>query len=331
MQIILIVDGSNLAHRCRHVFHLSYQNIDVSVTYGFIRTLWSTMQKYDPMVVIVCWDGGAPQYRYDRCPTYKRRDHTDDPDYPVFLDQVMELQDVLPILGVLSVRRKQIEADDLMYHAAAMLDGKKVIMTTDQDLYQAVVNDYAGNIVVYSPTKELEITRDNFEKEVGVKPTEFLVYRSLVGDSSDNIPGCKGIGPKTAMELLVAYKSSPTAMVNTARGIGDPAAPKMSKSVAEKLIAFGHQGFSDMFVTMRLDRDMCGARRALLEAFDAWEVYQHSEVVGFLKQYAFASLIDVDFYRSFKGLRDPSEFLKDVSSIRMPSVPPTRVSSEVTQ
>jgi len=323
---VLIVYGNNLAHRCRHVYYLSYQGVDTSVRFGLLRVLTSTVARlkisdYAPEIVVVCWDGGPPQYRYDRCPTYKKRDRSDDPDYDVFLEQLVELRLILgEAFGVVSVQHSGIEADDLMYHAANMLDvgGHKIIYTGDKDLYQAVVNDPSGQTVVLD-TKANLITRDNFtEFSDGIPMEQWMDYRAMVGDSSDGYPGIHGVGPKTAAKLLTTYKTH-TGIVNAANDRGDPNLPQMSSSVASKERQFGFKGFQDGFATMRLDIDRCGAKRVLLEAFNSWKPCDINAVRQYIRKYMMISLMEDGSYRAFDGLQSPLEYMAE--GLRMPVVP----------
>jgi DNA polymerase-1 len=316
----LIVDGNNLAHRCRHVFQTSYQSHDTSVRYGFLRVLLTKIRDLDPNIVVVCWDGGVPQFRYERCKTYKRRDRSDDPDYDVFLEQMVEVRQLLrKVCGVVSVMSKGLEADDLMYHAAQLLDvDTKTILTGDKDMYQAVANDKTGRTQVLS--KDTLITRENFEEHSdGVPMESWMDYRTMVGDSSDGYPGIVGVGPVNAKKLLDIY-GTPTAIVNAANGVGDPNLPEMTPAMAEKVRRFGLKGFQDGHAVMRLDKDRFGARRILQRAFNEWTPCIPHEVRAYLTKYMCVSLVEGGMYRLFTNLVSPADYM--VEGLRMPVVPP---------
>lgn len=317
---LLIVDGSNLAHRCRHVFSLSYKGLDVSVLYGFLRTLYSVMQTYDPTAVIVCWDGGVPAFRYQAIPTYKRHTHADDPSYPDFLDQLDQLGELLPTMGVLSLRRRGTEADDLMYAAAAMLPtAQVVIMTTDRDLYQALA---LPHVRIYNPSKEEEVTRETFEAvSDGVKYFEWTLYRAMVGDSSDGVPGVVGVGHKKALALLrsIDHAYSFVTIVTKAQRTLEGVEIGISKSDAQKLVACGIEGFANTLKATALAYDRCGARLAVWEALPFWTPCEVEAVRGFLASLAFVSLMEPEFYRLFGKLQSPQRWFVGMG-LRYPRV-----------
>jgi 5'-3' exonuclease len=287
----------------------------------------STLRQWDDVVcVIVCWDDGIPQHRFDRMPSYKsnrERSPEEQEEYSVIKEQMEELHEFLPSLGVCSVRKNGCEADDLIWSACRMLDADylKVVVSNDADLLQCVRYD----TVVHSPIKKVEINLENFKDEVGVQPKEYLTYKCMVGDSSDNIPGCYGVGDKTAVKLIEEYGNSPSNLINVATGKNPEAVP-MAKGVAGKLEKFGLKGFMDTMATIRLDWDLCGARLSLLGHFADWEEYNAKDVSDFLKRFAFISLQDREFYTVFKPLRSPEGLLMDVMEhgLRMPVIAPER-------
>lgn len=317
MRTVLIVDGSNVAYRARHAYNLSYRGVDTSVVYGFLRILWSELGLRDCDAVVVCWDGGTPGHRLEACPGYKQhRDHSDDPEYPDFIRQVRELQSLLPMLGVCSVRRRFVEADDLMYHAACLLCGNELfVLTTDSDLYQAVLT--IPDVTVVSG--DLIVTRQNFENVTEVRSDwmTWMTYRCMVGDSSDGLVGVPGIGHKRAIEILKQYGNNPVSIVNAASGHG----PKsMVGANADRISAFGIDGFRRMFRTIRLDKDLCGARSALLREFERWRPVEAEEVREYLHSYALVSLMEPAFYRSFACLVGPMECVGNLSELRVPKI-----------
>ena len=293
----LIVDGANLAHRARHAYSLSYQGQDTSVTYGVMRMLGALVKYYNPASVIFAWDGGTPGFRRRLVPSYKsKRKHDDDPTWDMFIYQVQELEHILPYAGVLQVRRAGIEADDLMAQAAQMLIGKNLIVSTDTDMLQCV-ND---NTSVLRPGKK-DVTYDakNFEKLVGFPVYKYVLGKVLQGDSSDNVPGVLGIGPKTVVKLLQNDN------------VLEAATPKM-RSRIEAFISDGH--YNSAYSVMDLSADHTGARLALLDA--PWRKAHAKRLTKWCMDHGFVSIIEAFSLSIFGSLQEP-EFAWDG---RMPLV-----------
>lgn len=198
MKLTLLIDGNNMAYRAKYAYDLSPCGKDVSVVYGSVRMLQALVKRYKPESVIYCWDGGTPDFRRRLVPGYKaHRKHKDDPTYPEFILQLQELQDILPHFGVLSVFRRGMEADDLLYHASRLLVGDSMIVTSDDDLLQAV----SERTCVLKPggkRDDVVYTLDNMD----IDPQHFAEWKALQGDSSDNILGIAGVGPKTATKII---------------------------------------------------------------------------------------------------------------------------------
>lgn len=243
-----IIDGNNMAHRARHSYSLSYRGVDTSVTFGVMSMLRALIKTHRPHSLVMCWDGGTPLYRKELVPSYKdNRDRSDDGTYHEFVSQLKELQEILPYFGIMSLYRRGIEADDLMYHASRMLEADDiVIVTTDGDLLQAVNEQ----VSVLKPKKNGEelVTVENFMQMVsGVRVEQYLSWRVCQGDSSDNIPGIPGVGPKTAWKIVC----------------GD----RLSDKIQSNLNTFISSGvYDDSKMCMDLQYDRCGARDVILNS-----------------------------------------------------------------
>lgn len=319
---VLIIDANNMVHRCRHAMKpLSTAGKDVTIIYGFLKSLIAEMRRYDPVSVIVCWDGGIPAFRREVIPEYKmsRKDKDKDPTWPAVMAQMDELREILPKFGVVSVMRKDIEADDLMHHASGMLGcDRVVIVTTDMDMYQSI----SPHVMIHSPVKDIEVTFYNFEKTTEVPWGRWLLYRLLTGDSSDNVRGIKGVGHKTALQIMdipgmLTFYDLLTSAIN--KDIRIPTA------IRESLVELGYAGYTNLAKVVFLLFDNTGARRAVLDEILLWEPFDSAAVVRYMKSNAFVSLMDPEVYNMFAKMLPPMDLLgKDIHSKRFPTVPPRR-------
>ena len=210
---VLIVDGLNLYLRAFAVNGaLNDNGVPVGGLTGFLRSLAYAIREVNPTRVIVVYDGqGGSQRRRKIHPDYKAnrkpgkritrwdafKNATEEKDaMKIQFSRLIEYLDFLPI-NVISIDK--IEADDtIAYIAHTLLDEDVTILSADQDFLQ-LVNE---RITVWSPTKKKFYTPRMVEADYGVPAHNFLMYKVLMGDKSDNIEGVKGLGPKKLPKIV---------------------------------------------------------------------------------------------------------------------------------
>jgi DNA polymerase-1 len=214
--LLLLVDGHSLAFRSFYAFSkggagglATREGVPTSVTYGFLKALLDTCDGLRPQGVTVAFDTGEPTFRHERDPSYKA--HREEAPEAFFQD-LANLQEILrdcldlPLCSV-----KGYEADDVLgtlARQAAAAGWRVRILSGDRDLFQLVddADDIAvlylgGGPSVRSAGPTL-VDAAAVEARLGVPPHEVVDLKALTGDSSDNIPGVRGVGPKTAVTLL---------------------------------------------------------------------------------------------------------------------------------
>lgn len=312
--MILLIDGNNMAYRALYKFNLSNNGKDVSVTFGVFRMIISIIKRHHPQSVVVAWDGGVPAYRRALLPQYKAHRKKDDRDWEDVYRQMNELCDyALPMCGIMTLRQAHTEADDLLAVASRMASDRPYIVSMDDDLLQCV--DKRTSVI--KPLKGIVVTSHNFKKEIGVLPEDYLLYKTLVGDGSDNIPGVKSIGPKTAAKLVAVWDNYPD-LFNPKALSSRPNALNMRQYGSLK--AVGADAFWTMYDVMDLSYDRVGAHKVIYDS-----VYHHFDAKR-LKRYfmrnAFVSLVGGDVMRVFDSLRAP-----EFRECRHPVVPVVRRSA----
>lgn len=297
----LIIDASNMGHRARYSYSLSYKGRDTSVSYGVLRMTMAAIKEVRPQSVIMCFDGGTPKFRVAACQSYKsNRKHggEEDPTYVEFVRQMNELQRMLPYFGIMAVRRAGIEADDLMYHAAEMLE-RSVIVTNDDDLLQAVSEKTA--VMRSTKSKSNLVTLENFKEHAGFDWESFLLAKAIIGDSSDNVPGVKGVGPVLTQKIFAEGWMNLNVLPHALMGR------------VQRWLETDYQHVMDV-IDLRLDRT--GARYVLLNA--PWQPYNGKLVYKYLMDNAFNSLMEAgSLGGTFGALRQP-EFDRD--AMRCPRI-----------
>ncbi len=213
---LLLIDGHSLAFRSFYAFSkkgeggLSTKDgFPTSVTYGFLKSLLDNCKSIEPKGVTIAFDTAEPTFRHKEDPNYKaNRDVAPD----VFFQDLDQLEEILiESLNLSICKAPGYEADDVLGTLAndAAENGWSVrILSGDRDLFQ-LVDDKRDIAVLYmgggpyaksgNPTL---IQEDGVRAKLGVNPNKVIDLKALTGDSSDNIPGVKGVGPKTAINLL---------------------------------------------------------------------------------------------------------------------------------
>jgi DNA polymerase-1 len=220
--IFILVDGHSLAFRSYFAFAKSRDGglrtttgIPTSVCFGFLKSLLEVMAAHDPQYMAIAFDLATPTFRHEADETYKagRAETPED-----FIPDIKNLQELLTYLNLPAITAPGFEADDVLGTLAnkASAAGYQVkILTGDRDLFQLVETEKQIS-VLYLSTDELrrsgkgksqEYGPEEVKAKLGILPQQVIDYKALCGDKSDNIPGVKGIGDKTALQLLEAYNS----------------------------------------------------------------------------------------------------------------------------
>jgi len=217
--MLLLVDGHSLAFRSFYAFSKggegglsTKEGVPTSVTYGFLKALLDNCRGLAPQGVVIAFDTAEPTFRHEADEAYKA--HRDEaPEH--FFQDLNNLQRILQeALDIPLCMAPGYEADDVLGTLAnrAANDGWRVrILSGDRDLFQ-LVDDQRDIAVLYmgggpyaKNSGPVEMRREGVVSKLGVTPEEVVDLKALTGDSSDNIPGVKGVGPKTAINLLKAY------------------------------------------------------------------------------------------------------------------------------
>lgn len=206
MKNLLVIDGNNFAFRAAHSVYLSNDSgKNVSITFSMLNMIRSILEEHNPKQVCVCWDWHGSKKKEELYPQYKQNRKFKGEKEEWFIQDVMtqisELQKILPNFGLKQVRKERIEADDIIGILCEAFENV-ILVSSDRDLFQLI--DYTDTEIFYPP-KNMLLTKSNFEEVVGIHPSLYLYYRTLVGDTSDGIPGLKGFGDVTAKKLLKTF------------------------------------------------------------------------------------------------------------------------------
>ena len=204
-KILFLIDAHGFLHRNYHALPklTTSTGLEVGALYGFVRWLMKLINEKNPAYVAVCFDSAGGCARRKRLlPTYKaNRKKPDD----ALVSQLNLAREMVRDLGLTVVAREGIEADDLMAFLALQAQKENVnsvLVSSDKDIYQ-FLNEHIS--VWPSGGKDGIKGPEIAEEKFGVKKDFLPDYFSIVGDSSDNVPGVAGVGPKTTVELIKTF------------------------------------------------------------------------------------------------------------------------------
>lgn len=208
---LMILDGNSVINRAFYgVQALSTRDgFFTNAIYGFLNILYKLEQEEEPDALCVAFDLHGPTFRHLQYADYKANRHGMPEELAM---QMPVMKEILHAMNIPFYECQGWEADDIIGTVSVICKQQKwncVIVTGDRDSLQ-LVNDYVQVKLVSTKagrTQTMLYTPEKFWDEYGFEPKKLIDLKALMGDSSDNIPGVAGVGPKTAMDLLRRYQS----------------------------------------------------------------------------------------------------------------------------
>lgn len=204
MKKLYIIDASSLLFRSFYAQPnlVNSKGISTGALYGFAKMLISFLVTDSVEYIISVFDSGKKNFRHDLYDQYKQNRSSTPPELS---DQLKRSREIVEALSIQFLDITGYEADDVIATLCKKYEDhcECIIISSDKDLMQLV----NSKTVMYDSMKKITYNCKNVKKKLLVEPNQVIDYLSLVGDVSDNIPGVKSIGPKTAVELLSKFKS----------------------------------------------------------------------------------------------------------------------------
>ncbi|MEM7286010.1 MAG: DNA polymerase I [Actinomycetota bacterium] len=211
MATVMLIDGNSLTYRAFFALPTDMATASGQVTnavFGFTSMLINLMRDHRPDNIAVSFDLPKPTFRHEKIPTYKEgRKETPD----ILRQQMGLVRQVIETLEIPIVECEGFEADDVLATLATQARdaGDDVIVVTgDRDVYQLVEDPHVK--VLYNKRGVSDYAfydEAGIEERTGVKPSDYVIYAAMRGDTSDNLPGVPGVGEKTAAKLVNKYGS----------------------------------------------------------------------------------------------------------------------------
>lgn len=275
---LVIIDGNSIFYRSFYALPLlsnskgEYSN----AVYGFAIQILHIIENIKPKYMVVAFDVSKKTFRHEMYVGYKA---TRKPMPDELHSQIEPLKKMLKLMNVAISEKEGLEGDDIIgIISRKFTDVETIIVTGDRDSFQ-LVNKNVSVYFTKKGTSDLKVmTVKELEKEYGVSPKQFIDVKALQGDSSDNIPGVAGVGPKTATELIQKYGS----LENIYNSINE-----ISGKVKEKL----EQGKELAFLSKQLATIVTDDRLNLSLEDCTFDFPFSLEVQDFFKHYEFKTLL----------------------------------------
>ncbi|MFA5038533.1 MAG: DNA polymerase I [Candidatus Omnitrophota bacterium] len=279
---LCLIDANSLFYRAFYAIKAQLMNSrgqPTNAVFGFVRMVKKILGDIQPQYLAVCFDVGRVTHRTQKFAEYKIHRQ---PMPDGLLSQVPWIKDVVKAYHFPLFECEGYEADDVIATLVRKMKGevdKIIIVSSDKDILQLV----SENVEVYNPYKEegLIFTPELVRERLGVRPERIPDLLALMGDASDNIPGARGIGEKTARELLASFDDVEDVIRHK---------DKIPRESVRKIIAERQQD-------IRLSRELAGLHyEAPLETDlkslqvkppdneRLWDLFSQMELRGFLKE-----------------------------------------------
>ncbi len=210
----LVIDGNSMFYR---MYYATMNQVEYALNQGWtpnnaIKLMLNTVIKllgqnhYD--YCLIAFDAHEPTFRHELLETYKEgRDKTPDELYKQMQDTIIALE----AMGITTMAIPKIEADDLVGSCAHLMAQQNIhtdVYSSDKDLLQLVSQHCTVHLMKTGISNIASHTPNNFKDLFfGLEPLQVIDYKAIIGDSSDCLPGVKGIGPKTGVDLIIKYGS----------------------------------------------------------------------------------------------------------------------------
>lgn len=235
---LILVDGNNLMFRSYYAtaytgnMMKNSKGVPTNALFGFVSMINKIIAEEKPSYMAVAFDIGK-NFRKEEYDFYKEGRI----DTPEELKMQMPIaRDILDKMGIKHFELAPYEADDIVGTIVKMTEEDKdfasVIVSSDKDLLQLISDE--TEVKLLKQTGFIRYNHETFVADYGIEPIRMIDLKALMGDSSDNIPGVKGIGEKTALKLLQEYKS----LENLYDNIDSVTGKTKEKLVADKEMAF---------------------------------------------------------------------------------------------
>lgn len=280
MAKILLIDGNSILNRAYFALPSlnNKQGQNVNAVFGFINIMLKVCQDYAPDKLVVAFDMRGHNFRKDIYPEYKanRKGMPDD-----LAMQMPVLHDLLAKMSVTVVEKAGVEADDIIGTITMDNGYENYVVSGDRDMLQLVSPSVTVLLTKRGVTEVESVDPETLKSVYNLTPSQVIEYKALRGDTSDNIPGVRGIGEKTAMSLLEKYGDIDTLFDNVDKEKG----ALREKLVEGKEMAYVSKTLATIVrnADVEFDLEKCGLYSLNQEVKEAFEQLQFRSLISRLQ------------------------------------------------
>ena len=284
MEKVILVDGNNLMFRSYYATAYSgntmktKEGFPTNALYGFVNMINKIIHEEQPKYMMVAFDVGKT-FRHDNYTEYKGG-RTETPDD--LKKQFPKAKEILEAMGIKYLECVGYEADDIIGTLSKMVDKNDeyiaTIVSSDKDLLQLISNDV--EVKLLKQKDYIRMNRDVFFEIYGIEPIKMIDLKALMGDASDNIPGVKGIGEKTALKLLQQYNSIENIYVN----INEIKGATKVKLEEDKDNAFMSKSLATIYTEVPLNITFDDIKYSGIHSENLLKLYNELEFYSFIKK-----------------------------------------------
>lgn len=294
MEKFLIIDGNSIMNRAFYGLSVNmtstYAGIHTNALYGFLNIYWMMLDKINPDYIAVSFDLSKPTFRHKMYDEYKgtRKGMPDE-----LREQMPVIKDVLNAMNIPILEIEGYEADDVLGTVANVNTKNGIftyILTGDKDSLQ-LISDMTSIVIPttrFGKTEYTIYTPEVLMEKQGIEPYQVVHIKSLMGDSSDNIPGVKGIGEKTAYSLIGKY----TTLDNIYENIDnlEVTAKIKEKLLNDKKMAFLSKELATININSPVEIDYERAKKSEVNIIELYTLFKKLEFNKFMSKYDFSNV-----------------------------------------
>ncbi|MDD4686240.1 MAG: DNA polymerase I [Clostridia bacterium] len=246
MDKFLIIDGNSIVYRAYYAlpFLANSKGQYTGAIYGFLNMLLKALEMYNPTHIAIAFDFSKYTFRNKLFSGYKQ---TRKKTPKELIDQIQILKEILISMGIVCIEKEGIEGDDIIGTLAKQNNCDKVILSGDRDVLQLIDDKTCVWLTKQGLSKIQKINENILMRDFKLEPAQVIDLKGLMGDSSDNIPGIKGIGQKTATALIEQFSTLEEIYKNLDN-------PNITTNVRNKLIGQEDIAFlSKQLATIKID------------------------------------------------------------------------------